>query len=208
MIGRKYSAALVWIVAAGALVGVVGCSGDKPDDKKTAEAPVIPTQGTHGGRLVELGAKEYFVEVAHDPTVGTVSFHLLDSAAKKKATIAAFEMVVKTKVGAASTEHKIFSQPDKGDTPGQTSRFVATEKNVVDAIIAPGTEVEIVITSGDKKLNGSLKNEVPAATGTATAGATGTSAPATKPTSTAAPSPTATQSATATPTASGTGSKK
>jgi hypothetical protein len=201
MIGRTSSAARVWIVAAWALVGVVGCSGEA--EKKPDEAPVIPTQGTHGGKLVPLGAKEYFVEVAHDPAVGTVSFHLLDSAAKKKATIAAFEIVVNTKVGAASTEHKIFSQPDKGDAPGQTSRFVATDKKVVDAITAPGTELEIIVTSGDKKLNGTLKNEAAA---TATATATGTAA-TTKPSGTAA-TPSSTASGSATATSSGTAEKK
>ena len=187
MIGRKSSAAGAWIVTAWAFISVVGCSGEnKPDNNKGTEAAAIPTQGSHGGRLVPLGAKEYFVEVAHDPAVGTVSFFLLDSTARKRAPISAFEIVVNTKVGAASTQHKIFSQPQREDTGGQTSRFVATDKTVVDAIIAPGTEVEIVLTSGDKKLNGSLKNEVP---------------PAPTATGTGTPSPTATGSDPATPTA-------
>jgi hypothetical protein len=203
MIGRKSSAARVWIVAACVLVGVVGCGGEPEKKPAEASAPVIPTVGTHGGRIVALGAKEYHVEVAHDPAVGTVSFFLLDASGKKRAPISAFEIVVNTKVGVASTEHKIFSQPQREDTGGLTSRFVATDKKVVDAIMAPGTEVEIVITSGDKKLNGTLKNEAAA---TATATATGTAA-TTKPSGTAATSsPTASGSASAA--SSGTAEKK
>jgi hypothetical protein len=203
MIGRKSSAVRVGIVAACVLVGVVGCSGEA--EKKPAEAPVIPTQGTHGGKLVPLGANEWHVEIVPtlDTSVPNVSFYLLDSTGKKKQLISALEMVVNTKVGGKATEHKVFSAPQDGEI-GQTSRFRATEKVTVDAITAPGTELEIIVTSGDKKLTGTIKNEAPATAATATA--TGTAA-TTKPSGTAAtPSPTASGSATAT--SSGTAEKK
>jgi hypothetical protein len=199
MARRKFLATLLM---AGFVSSVVGCGGG---DNKTEEAKgpaQLPAQGPNGGRLVPLGAREYVVEVVHDAAIPIVSFHLLDANAKRRQRVPAFEIVVNTKVNGASTEHKILSQPDKTDSGGQTSRFIATDPKVVDAIMGPGTEVEIVLTYGEKKLTGTIKNEgePPAPTPTAT----GPAKPAAKPKATTSGSASPTGSATATPTGSAT----
>jgi len=189
MTGRNVSAA--WVLGAILAIGVGGCSGEnKPGENKSgdksgegnAATAALPAQGPNGGRLFELGAREYVVEIV--PASENVSFYLLNPAAKKPAPVAVFEIVVNTKLGGKSTEHKVNSQPLREER-GVASRFIATDKKMVDAIVAAGTEVEVVLAVGDKKLSGSIKNEGDSPAPTATAATTGK--PAAKP----EPSPTA-----------------
>jgi hypothetical protein len=218
MARRKFFLAwsAAWLTVA-LMAGVVGCGGDggSGGENKTTEQPKgpapLPAQGPNGGRLLVLGAREYVVEIV--PAGETVSFYLLDANAKKPAPLPVYEIVVNTKAGGKTAEHKVNSQPLREEFGGKSSRFIATEKKAVDAIIAPATEIEVVLAIGDKKLSGSIKDEAAGAAGTATGTATGT-----KPAGTAAtpsapatgtkPTGTATATATGSATATGTAEKK
>jgi len=198
MAWRNLSAFGAWLVAGSMIVGVAGCGGGGGgEEKKAPEAPPIPTVGANGGKIFELGAKEYYVEVVHAKTsveekekLTLVSYYLLDSTAKKPAPIASLDIVVNTKADGKTTEHKVNSQPLSGEI-GKSSRFIATDPKDVAAIGAPGAEVEVVAMFGDKKLTGTYKNE-PAPAATATGTPSGTAAAPTPPAPTTTPTPSAT----------------
>jgi hypothetical protein len=205
MTGRNVLAA--WVMF-GLVIGAGGCSSgeNKPEEPK-GPAP-LPAAGPNGGKLFELGSREYVVEIV--PASETVSFYLLNPTAKKPAPVTAFEIVVNTKVGGATTEHKVNSQPLK-DEIGKSSRFIATDKKMIEAIVAPGTVVEVVLAVGDKKLTGSIKNEgePPAPTATATATKKPAPSPTAKGTGEAAkPTGSTTATGSGTPTSTATGTAK
>jgi hypothetical protein len=230
---RRNPAAAWWLagVACLSVAGVVGCGGgDKKDDGKSGAgaAAAVPTIGPNGGRFAPLGNQEGLVEIVHvrDGSIPNVSFYLFDKTGKRKLMTGALEMAVKTKVGAAAVEHKIFSAPQPDEYGGQSSRFRTTEKPVVDALVALGTVLEMTVTVGDKKLTGTITNEgeppAPTATGTGTGArpsptgrSTGTAAGTAKPTPTTERAGTAgatgtkpTGTATGSATATGTAEKK
>jgi hypothetical protein len=46
-----------------------------------------PTEGPHGGHLIELGNEEYHAELLHDEKTHTVTIHLFAGAAKEPAAV-------------------------------------------------------------------------------------------------------------------------
>jgi hypothetical protein len=55
------------------------------DDENAAHAH--PTEGPHGGHLIELGNEEYHAELLHDENTHTVTIHLLDGPATQAVSV-------------------------------------------------------------------------------------------------------------------------
>ena len=53
-----------------------------------------PTEGPHGGQLIELGNEEYHAELLLDDATGTITIHLLDAAGKLPVAIAEPEVAL------------------------------------------------------------------------------------------------------------------
>ncbi len=81
-------------------IGVVGCGsdsaerlGDPPTPPSATEHAghegehVHPTEGPHGGHLIELGDEQYHAELLHDEASHTVSVHILNAAGNKPVPI-------------------------------------------------------------------------------------------------------------------------
>src|SRR3989337_1170847 len=87
-------------------LGLVGCGGNPSQPSgstETAASPATveaehdhahPSEGPHGGSLIELGAEEYHAELIHDDQAGTVTIYLLDSAAKAAVAIDAPDVTI------------------------------------------------------------------------------------------------------------------
>lgn len=147
-----------------ALIAVAGCSGEqKPagGDKPaiSAGAHDHPTNGPHGGQIIELGKEEYHVEMLHDDATGTVTFYVLDSKAKTANPIDAVELVINLKHDGMPEQFKVPAQRETTDPAGKSSRFVSTDKELAADLDAKGAEAELVVTMGGTQFRGALAHD-------------------------------------------------
>ena len=114
-----------------------GC-GPKSDDKsssdgKTGKTDPHPTEGLNGGDLIELGNDhKYHGEFKHDEKAGTMTIYILDGTAKKTVPIKAKTIVINLKHEGEPKTYTFTAKSDEGDPEGQSSRFVLTDKDLVE----------------------------------------------------------------------------
>lgn len=161
---QRLSAVLaVLAVSASAMLGIVGCGGEKPSGGTTAGAKADqhahPSKGPHGGPLIELGKEEYHVEMVHDDAAGVVTFYVLDGKAEKAVPIPAIEVIVNLKHDGKPEQFKIPAQADTKDPAGNSSRFVSNDKELAEDLDHEGADAELVISIGDKQYRGKLAHD-------------------------------------------------
>ena len=118
-----------------------------------------PSEGPHHGPLIELGNEEYHVEVVHDDATGAVTLYLLDAHAEKVVTTTATEAVINLKHGDTPEQFKLAAQPEDGNPAGQTSRFILTNKELVEHLHEAAAGAKLNITIGDTPYSGSIPAE-------------------------------------------------
>lgn len=92
------------------------------------------THGPHGGDIIELGTEQFHAELVHDRDAGNVTIYMLDSTATQSAPIDAPEVSLNLRDEGKANQFKLAASPDEGDLPGNTSRFVSTEKELADEL--------------------------------------------------------------------------
>lgn len=156
-----FSASVLSVVVA---FGLAGCGGkdDKAtgkDGKKAAEAEhAHPTDGPHGGHLIELGNEEYHAELAHDDKTHTVSIYLLDATAKKAVPIDAKEVKVNLVVGGKPSQYSLPAKPLEGEPAGQSSRFELADEAFMEALEAKTTKGRLSVTISGKDFSGAIEH--------------------------------------------------
>jgi hypothetical protein len=133
-----------WILAGGALTGLVGCDGGG-GQYQTAEQidKAQPAghdhdhhdhghgaEGPHHGTLVELGEHEYHGELVVEAKTHTLKLYLLGPDAKTDATTAATEATLKLEDGPTLT-----LKPSAGQPEGMASLFEVTDEKAVHEIV-------------------------------------------------------------------------
>jgi hypothetical protein len=140
---------------------VVGCG--KPAEKKpTPEKEHVhdhPSEGPHGGHLIELGAEEYHAELVHDDATKTVTVYLLDSKAAQPVGIAETELTLNLVVDGKPQQAKLAAAPQPGDTEGHASRFSVVDEKVLEALDAPKTTGRLNVTISGKPYVGEIAHE-------------------------------------------------
>jgi len=89
-----------------------------------------PTEGPHGGHLIELGNEEYHAELLHDENTRTVTIHLLDGAGKQPVAIPQTEITLQLFQGGQFVKYALKSVQGPGGSAGAASRF-----EIVDAAL-------------------------------------------------------------------------
>lgn len=118
-----------------------------------------PSEGPHGGSLIELGNEEYHAELVHDEQAGTVTIYILDSAAKASVPIEAADVSINLKHEGRGEQFKLAASADQNDAQGKSSRFVSTEAELAEDLDREGAEAELVVTINGKPYRGALKHE-------------------------------------------------
>ncbi|PQO38030.1 hypothetical protein [Blastopirellula marina] len=77
--------------------------------------------GPHGGHLIELGDEAYHLEWKHDDSTETLTFFLLDGAAKEVVKIPAESISINVAVGDATRTYEVPAVRDEGE--GKTDKF-------------------------------------------------------------------------------------
>jgi hypothetical protein len=157
-----------WTLAAGALLllsaAVVGCGRNAPAPApgggaaQPAAEEAHPTEGPHGGELVELGNEEYHGELVHHKNAGTVTIYVLDGEARDVVPIESTEITINLTHGGQAEQFKLTASPEESDPAGRSSRFVSSDEELAAHLEEEGTNAELVITIEGKQYRGKIEH--------------------------------------------------
>jgi hypothetical protein len=129
-----------------ALLFAAGCdkTGKANDNRdKSKEAHAHPSEGPHGGALIEWGEEDYHLEFTVDHKNQEAIVYILDDTARRAKPIQASELTLTIKQSPPATV-KLVARPEKDDTTGASSRFAGKHE----------------LFAGEQKLEGEIKGEV------------------------------------------------
>lgn len=117
-----------------------------------------PTNGPHGGDLIELGNEEYHAELVHDEQGGTVTIYILDAEAKAAVPIEEAELTINLKHDGQAEQFKLAASPDMGDPQGSSSRFFSNDPELGEDLEHEGAEPQLVAMINGKQYRGQIEH--------------------------------------------------
>ncbi len=165
------SQAVVIISSSLCFLAINGCSksAQHTDSHSTSGPPATvataqdehahPTEGPHGGGLVELGNEEYHAEIIHDEATHTVTVYLLDSAAKKLVPIYATQILVNLSHDGKAEQFALKATPQSSDPTGKSSRFASTEEELADDLDHEDIKAQLAVEIGGKQYRGEIHHD-------------------------------------------------
>jgi hypothetical protein len=130
-----------------------------PATVETGHDHAHPTEGPHGGSLIELGSEEYHAELVHDDAAKTVTIYLLDSAAKVSVPIDAAEIIINLKHDGKGEQFKVAASADTKDPAGKSSRFVSTDAELAEDLDHEDAEPQLAVKINGKQYRGVIKHD-------------------------------------------------
>jgi hypothetical protein len=155
----RVSSSMLPVIFALSVAGCLGTSTETSVPPGTVDTHDHPTEGPHGGGLVELGNEEYHAELVNDDAAGTVTVYVLDSAAKTAVPIEASEVTINLKHDGQAEQFKIAASADPSDPPGKFSRFVATDTELAEGLDHEGAEAQLVLMINGRQYRGAITHE-------------------------------------------------
>ena len=148
---------------------LIGCSGapdTKPGEKKDADSGhAHPSEGPHGGDLIELGNEEYHGELLHPKDHESsgkqkgVVVYILDGSAKKEVPIDATEITLNLSHDGKAEQFKLAAMPTETNPNGKSSRFTSSDKELLEHLHEEHLEGTLVVSIGGKSYRGELKHD-------------------------------------------------
>ena len=117
-----------------------------------------PTEGPHGGDLIDLVNEEYHAELVHDEQGGTVTVYILDAEAKAAVPIDATELTINLKHDGQAEQFKLAASPDTNDPQGKSSRIVSSDAELDEDLEHEGAEPQLVATVNGKQYRGKIEH--------------------------------------------------
>ena len=147
-----------------ALITLCGCGSSDPTVTKATPhvehgEHVHPSEGPHGGSIIELGNEAYHAELVHDDTAKTVTIYLLDSAAKVSSPIDAVEVIINLNHDEQSEQFKVAASADANDPAGKSSRFLSTSADLAEDLDHEDAEAHLVVTIDGKQYRGEIHHD-------------------------------------------------
>lgn len=118
-----------------------------------------PTEGPHGGSLIELGEEEYHAELVHDEKAGTVTIYILDAHAEKATPIEATELTINLKHDGMGEQFKLAATPEAGEPAGKSSKFTSTEAELAEDLDHEGADAQLVVNIDGKQYRGAVAHD-------------------------------------------------
>lgn len=175
-----------------ACFGMLGCQ--EPTDTTTADsAPVSdlppatmddhaghahPTEGPHGGELIELGNEEYHAELIHphdhdddahenenhaegeaDHDHAGITIYVLDGSAKEMVAIESPDVTLNIKHGDEPEQFVLAAKPTDEDPDGKSSRFVSDDKDLMEHFHEEEVEGTLVLKINGKSYRGKIAHD-------------------------------------------------
>ena len=152
--------AIAALLIAPAMIGCKG-EGDEPAKKDEANTKkdghddhAHPSEGPHGGYLIELGNEEYHGELVNSEDHHTVTIYILDGSAKKEVPIAATSVTINATVDGKPTT---FELKATGAADGKASQFVSDDVDLVHAFDENEiAKAKLNVTIGDTPYSGDI----------------------------------------------------
>lgn len=151
--------ALAVVVSALFMLGPIGCSNTAPETTRSSPEHGHPSEGPHGGELIEFGNEEYHAELVHDKEAGNVTIYLLDAAAKTAVPIDASEVTINLKHDGRGVQFNLAAAPDADDPQGLSSRFMSSDQELADGLDRHGADPQLVVTVQGKQYRGQIEHE-------------------------------------------------
>ena len=118
-----------------------------------------PTEGPHGGGLIELGDEEYHAELIHDDAAGTVTIYMLNDHADAAAPIDAAELTVTAMHDGNRETFKLAADRDANDPAGKSSRFVSTDAELAEHLDEEGGEAKLMVKIAGRSYTGDIVHD-------------------------------------------------
>ncbi|SMP43806.1 hypothetical protein SAMN06265222_1011009 [Neorhodopirellula lusitana] len=159
------------LLTAVACFWITGCSKNDPSPSPADQADSVidmdqlpplsdpsghPEHGPRGGELIELGNEAFHIEMTHSDS--SVSFYVLDGAAKNPVGIEAQKLTVSLKHDGEVKSFDLPATPQADDEPGKSSHFASTDEELEHWLEAGAEGVVIVDISG-KSYTGQVSHD-------------------------------------------------
>ena len=144
---------------------IVFADGAKKTDPKAAASKEAtakkdehdhPSEGPHGGALIELGEEEYHAEIVFDEKADTVTIYVLGSNAKDLVPIDAPEIFINLKHGSKPEQFKLKASATKTDPKGKASRFVLKDEDLMHDLHHDDANARLRVKIAGKSYSGKI----------------------------------------------------
>ena len=115
-------------------------------------------EGPHHGQLIELGKGEYHAELVMDEASGEVTIYVLDGSGEKPLAIEAPDLTVNVTHDGEPHQYKLTASPQEGDAEGKASRFVVTDKELVEHLHHDSDKAQLAVAIEGQPFTGSLEH--------------------------------------------------
>ncbi|HEX6985805.1 MAG TPA: hypothetical protein VF170_10520 [Planctomycetaceae bacterium] len=116
-----------------------------------------PSEGPHGGQILEFGSADYHAELVHDEGSGAVTVYILDSGATKPTPVESAELTVNVKKDGEAKQYRLAASPQDGESGGKSSRFTTEDKGLGEDLHA-GAEARLVAKMGGRSYNAAIEH--------------------------------------------------
>lgn len=151
------------------MLGSVGCSNSSTKEEIAPPANADghdehaghfhPSEGLHQGSLIELGNEEYYAELVHDETAGSVTIYVLNPKATQQVPIEQTEITINVKHDGKPEQFQLAASPDAGDPEGKSSRFVSTDSELGEHLDDEAAAPTLVLTIAGKSYRGTIAHD-------------------------------------------------
>lgn len=154
-------------INAALMIALVCCfAGCKPEassdsatsstDEHSDHAHEHPTEGPHGGSLIELGEEQYHAELVHDDAAQTATIYLLDAAGKTAVAIADPSVRINLTHEGEAMQFELAASRQETDPEGQSSMFTSSDASLAEHLDHAGDSAQLVVTIEGTQFRGSL----------------------------------------------------
>lgn len=125
----------------------------KPAEKDTHDHP---SEGPHGGALIELGEEEYHAEIVMEEKTESVIIYVLAANAKDLVPIDATEVFINLKHGNKPEQFKLKASATKTDPKGKSSRFVLKDEDLMHDLHHDDSQARLRLKIDGKSYSGKI----------------------------------------------------
>jgi hypothetical protein len=158
---RFYFSGLVALLLG--LAAIVGCGKSTPPSAPSSATSDAghhdhPSEGPHGGQLIELQEGAYHAELVHEDDTHTVTIYLLDDKAKGSVTSGEGELMINLVVDGGPAQFMLAAAPEPSDPKGESSKFQVVSEELSKAMDAKDVKGRLNVTIGGKPLVGAFEH--------------------------------------------------
>lgn len=129
-------------------------------DHGNEDAHAHPTEGPHGGHLIELGNEEYHAELLHDEATHKVTIHLLDSTGQQSVTQPLPEITMQLFQDGKFVSYTLKAVPEPRTSNGAASEYELVDAELCDTLChVEAVQGRLHVTIAGKPYTGTIEHD-------------------------------------------------